>query len=97
VVSAQDPAAVVRACQAVEAAAISLAGVSPEFARGITGPMRRAVARQSSVYPIAMYYFVVREAGLKRDSATTAANLAAAQSSGSILRFKDLPGIEKNP
>ena len=44
-----------------------------------------------------MYYFVVREAGLGHDRATAAANLAAAQRSGLILRYKDLPGIDTSP
>jgi serine/threonine protein kinase len=93
-VSSSDAEQVARACQAVENAAVSLAGVSPEYARGLTGPMRRGVHGGSPVYPIGMYYFVVREAALKHDSATAAANLAAAQSSGALLRFRDLPGIE---
>jgi serine/threonine-protein kinase len=92
-----QPEQLARVCQAVEATAVSLAGVSPEFARGVTGPLRRVVRRQVPVYPIAMYYFVVREAASKHDSATAAANLAAAQASGAIARYKDLPGIESNP
>ena len=74
-----------------------LAGVSPEFASGVTGVLRRTVRPNATVYPIAMYYFVIREAGAKHDSATAAANLAAAQSNGMLLRLKDLPGIETNP
>src|SRR6185295_12893844 len=70
---------VARACQLVESAAVSLAGVSPEFARGVTGPLRRTLKQQSAIYPIAMYYFVVREAALRHDRATAAANLVAAQ------------------
>jgi eukaryotic-like serine/threonine-protein kinase len=90
-----QPEQVARACQAVESAAVSLAGVSPEFARGVTGPLRRALRPQSAVYPIAMYYFVVREAALKHDSGTAAANLVTAQSNGTLVRFKDLPGIDR--
>jgi hypothetical protein len=97
VFTSQDVGQLARVCQAVEATAVSQAGVSPEFARGVTGPLRRLLQRQTPIYPIAMYYFLVREAALKHDSATAAANLAAAQSSGAILRFKDLPGIERNP
>jgi hypothetical protein len=89
-----DSDRVARACQAVEAAAIQLAGVSSEFARGVTGPMRRALRGQTPIYPIGMYYFVVREAGLRRDHQTAAANLAAAQRNGVILQFKNLPGID---
>jgi hypothetical protein len=90
-----QPEQIARACQAVESAAISLAGVSPGFAHGVTGPFRRAVAHQSAIYPIAMYYFVVREAALKHDSVTAASNLTAAQANGSLVRFKDLPGIDR--
>jgi serine/threonine-protein kinase len=89
------PEQVARACQAVESAAISLAGVSPDFARGVTGPFRRALRPQSAIYPIAMYYFVVREAALKHDSAAAAANLVTGQSNGTLVRFKDLPGIDR--
>jgi hypothetical protein len=96
VVLSSEPEKLARVCQAVEAATVSLAGVSPEFARGVTGPFRRVVDRRSPVYPIAMYYFLVREAASKRDSAAAASNLAAAQSSGALLRLKDLPGIETN-
>jgi hypothetical protein len=92
-----EPEQLARVCRAVEAAAISLAGVSPEFARGITEPFRRAVTGPATIYPIGMYYFVVREAGSKRDSVTAAANLTFAQSSGAILRFKDLPGKDTGP
>jgi len=97
VVRDPEPEQLARVCQAVEAAVIALAGVSPGFAIGITGPLRRAAARQAAVYPIGMYYFVVREAGSKHDSVTAAANLASAQSSGAILRFKDLPGKDTAP
>jgi serine/threonine-protein kinase len=89
-----EPEQMARACQAVETAAIRLAGVSPEFARGVTGPMRRALRPGTPIYPIGMFYFVVREAGLRHDHQTAAANLAAAQWNGLILRYKNLPGIE---
>jgi hypothetical protein len=92
----QDGEGLARVCHAVESAVVSLAGVSPEFARGITAPMRRQVRTNAPVYPIAMYWFIVREAGLRRDSVTAAANLAAAQSSGTIVHLKDLPGIDKS-
>jgi len=72
-----------RVCEQVEAAAISLAGVNPSFAHGITVPLRRQVRPNTPIYPVAMYYFVVRESQV-RDRATTAANLAAAQASGLI-------------
>jgi hypothetical protein len=95
--TSRDPEQIARVCQLVERTAVSLAAVSPEYARGITGVLHRSLRPGSPIYPIAMYYFVVREAGLGHDQATAASNLAAAQRSGLILRYKDLPGIETNP
>jgi serine/threonine protein kinase len=83
-----------RVCQAVEESTI-FAGVSPEFARGITIPLRRRVGANSPVYPIAMYYFIVTEAALKHDNVTAASNLAAAHVSGHLIKLKNLPGVEK--
>jgi eukaryotic-like serine/threonine-protein kinase len=91
----QDGEGMARVCHAVESAVMTLAGVSPEFARGITVPMRRQVRTNAPIYPIAMYYFIVREAALRKDSATAAGDLAAAQSSGTIVHLKDLPGVDK--
>ena len=91
----RDGEQLARVCQAVETTTISLAGVSPEFARGITSAFRRRVRSNSAVYPIAMYYFIVREAGLKHDNVTAGSNLAAAHVDGSILRLKNLPGVER--
>jgi hypothetical protein len=85
-----------RICQAVEAAAIAQAGVSPEFARGVTAPMRRALREETPFYPIGMYYFIVAEAGRRHDNVTAAANLAAAQAGGLILKYRDFPGIERD-
>jgi eukaryotic-like serine/threonine-protein kinase len=84
-------------CRRIEAAAVTLAGVSPEFARGLTAPMQKQVETDGKIYPVAMYYFIVREAALKHDSAAAAAALAAAHRDGLILRFKDLPAIEASP
>jgi serine/threonine protein kinase len=94
-VVARDGDILGRVCTAVESTVISLAGVSPEFARGITAPLRRRVGTNAAVYPIAMYYFIVREAALKHDNITAATNLAAAHSSGLILKLKNLPGVER--
>jgi hypothetical protein len=93
---AQNAEEVSRICQLVESAAVSLGGVSPEFARGITGPFRRAVASGGPMYGIAMYYFIIREASLRHDSKTAAENLAAAQSKGLLLHLKDLPGTDRD-
>jgi serine/threonine protein kinase len=78
-------------CGRVESSVISLAGVSPEFARGITGSLRRRVTAGSEVYPVAMYYFIIREAALKHERAGAAEALAAAHSNHQILILRDLP------
>jgi serine/threonine protein kinase len=96
-IAAESPSEVVAACQQVEAAAISTGGVSPEFARGITGPFRRSVGGHGELHPVAMYYFIIREASLKHDNRSAAAALVAAQSSGLLLRLQNLPAIEPAP
>jgi serine/threonine protein kinase len=92
---AESPEQVARLCQLVESAVVSLAGVSPEFARGITGPLRRAVSGGGPMYGVAMYYFIIREASLQHDSQTAAQNLATAHSNGILLKMKDLPGNDR--
>jgi eukaryotic-like serine/threonine-protein kinase len=78
----EDADRLTRMCQQVESAAIA-AGVPESFARNITVPMRRLVRPNSAIYPAAMYYFVVREAG-RRDKGAVAAALAAAYTSGQL-------------
>lgn len=94
---AKDGTQLARVCAAVELALVSQAGVTPAFARGITGPIRRSVGTNSALYPVAMYYFIVREAGLQHDNHTAAANLASAHGSGILLKLKNLPAIERAP
>jgi serine/threonine protein kinase len=84
-----------RMCARVESAVVSLAGVSPEYARGITGRLQALVEPSAEIYPVAMYYFIVREAGLKHDNGTAAAALAAVQRDRAILRLKDLPAVDR--
>jgi hypothetical protein len=84
-----------RACSLVESTIVSVGGVSPEWARGITGPFRRLVGVNAEVYPVAMYYFLIREAALKHDHKTAAAALASAHSNGLILKFRNLPATER--
>jgi serine/threonine protein kinase len=93
---AENAEEVSRVCQLVEDAAVSQGGVSPEFARGITGPLRRSLGGGGQMYGVAMYYFVIREASLQHDSRTAAENLVAAQSKGLLLRLKDLPGNDRD-
>jgi hypothetical protein len=92
---AKDAESLARVCQIIESSTVSLAGVSPEFARGVTGQLRRLVGVNGEIFPVAVYYFIVREAALKHDSKTAAGNLAAAHSSGLILKFKNLPATER--
>jgi serine/threonine protein kinase len=87
---------VARVCQLVEAAVVSQGGVSPEFARGITGPLRRAVGASGEMYGVAMYYFIIREASLRHDSKVASENLAAAQGNGFLLKLKNLPGNDRD-
>jgi serine/threonine protein kinase len=83
-----------RMCARVEAAVVALAGITPEYARGITGRFQAQVGTDAEIYPVAMYYFIVREAGLKHDNATAAAALATAQRTKAILVLKDLAAID---
>jgi serine/threonine protein kinase len=83
-----------RICGRVESAAVSLAGLTPDYARGITGRFQAQVGPNSEIYPVAMYYFIVREAGLKHDSVTAATALANAQRTRAILILKDLAAID---
>jgi hypothetical protein len=73
-----------RICQQVEAAAIQVGGVSPDFARNITVPLQRAVRPNTPVYPAALYRFIVADAAARRDRASVASGLAAAQASGRL-------------
>jgi serine/threonine protein kinase len=93
---AENADQVSRVCQLVESAAVSLGGVSQEFARGITGPFRRSLGGSGEMYGVAMYYFIIREASLQHDSKTAAENLAAAQSKGLLLHLKNLPGNDRD-
>jgi eukaryotic-like serine/threonine-protein kinase len=92
---ASDAEQVARACVLVEMTIVSQAGVSPDWARGVTGPFRRLVGTNAEVYPVAMYYFLIREAGMGHDNKKAAANLAGVHSSGLILKFKNLPAIDR--
>ena len=79
-----------RIFQALEAEAVA-AGVTPAFAGQVTAAVQRKLRVGSNVYPVAMYYFIVREAALRHDSRLAAENLASALSTGLILKLRDLP------
>jgi hypothetical protein len=68
--------------------------VSQEYAQGITHRLQATVGNSGEIYPVAMYWFIVREAALKVDRATAATQLAAAHNDGRIQRLRDLPANE---
>jgi tRNA A-37 threonylcarbamoyl transferase component Bud32 len=74
------------------------AGCSPDFSRGITSGLARALAGQRSaeVYPAAMYYFIVNQAALGREKRVAEQELRRAQGTG-ILRalMTRLPGDDR--
>jgi serine/threonine protein kinase len=80
---------IVRMLRKVEDAAISLGGVDPTFARGITQALLRRLRPSTPIYPAASYYFIVREARLGHDRNTAASNLAAAQASGLLAQPRE--------
>ena len=92
----QDSGDLARICGAVESEAIA-AGVSPPFASGITAGLQRAVAKGATLYPVGMYYFIVREAARKQDSRSARAGLIAAHHNGLLLQFRDLPASSIAP
>jgi hypothetical protein len=83
-----------RMCGRVESAVVTLAGLTPEYAHGITGRFQAQIGAHTEIYPAAMYYFIVREAGLKHDNTTAAAALVDAQRTRAILGLKDFDAIE---
>jgi hypothetical protein len=93
-VAARDGDQIGRACTLVEAALIAKAGLLPQYAHGITANLRHTLGGKGDVYPVAMYYFLVREAALKHDNRTAASNLVTAHGNGALLKFRDLPAVE---
>jgi serine/threonine protein kinase len=77
----------------VEAQAVSLAGLSPEFARDVTLPLLNALGDRSeaTIYPAALYYLLVREAALSHEKAIAARNLKDAHFGGGLRRLLELP------
>jgi eukaryotic-like serine/threonine-protein kinase len=81
---------------AVEAETLK-ARCSPEYVRGVTGELARELSRRGppqTIHPSAIYYFIVREAGLGRDKRAAADALAAAHTSGAIEALAGLPIAE---
>jgi serine/threonine protein kinase len=81
-------------CAKVEAMAASLGGVGAEYAHGFTRRLQSTVEPGETIYPSAIYYFIVREWNLKHDHATATNALVVGQKNGEILRFKDYSTIE---
>jgi hypothetical protein len=84
-------------CAQVEAEVVTRAGVTPSYAHGVTARFQAQIAAGATIYPVAMYYFIIREAGLHHDNVTAAAALAAAQNDGGIARLRNLPANEPGP
>jgi serine/threonine-protein kinase len=86
-----------RVCEIVESETVVRAGVSPEFASGVTVPLRRALASEGNVRisPSAIYYFIISEAGQGHDKRTAGQNLLAAQRSEVMRKLSALPAIDR--
>jgi serine/threonine protein kinase len=68
---AKDAADLQRACRIIEKQVMVLAGVSPDFANGVTTPLQRVIGEGGGrLYPVAMYYLIVIEAGRGHDKKT---------------------------
>lgn len=82
-----------RVFSAVEGQVITRAGIAPDFARGITAALRRVLpdGERHELYPVAMYYFLVREAALGHTRLEASQNLARAQGNQELLLLRDLP------
>jgi hypothetical protein len=72
-----------------------LAGVSPDFARGITGALLAELRPGDVFFPSAMYYFIVGEAAQKQGRDTIAANLVSAQRRGQLRGLRTLPALDQ--
>jgi hypothetical protein len=94
----RGPEDLARVCQQVEREVVS-AGVSPAFASGVTTLYASAMGGRTDleVYPVGLYYFIIREAGLGHDKATAARNLVGSHLDQSIRRFSALPARDRGP
>ncbi len=82
-----------RVLKQAEEEAISVAGVSPNYARGITARLLNILAQKgfTKTCPSCIYYFIVREAALGNDNDVASRNLVAMYRSGQISRLQQLP------
>jgi serine/threonine-protein kinase len=94
---AGDAAELARACSLIEQEVITRAGVSAEYARGITASLRQALADEYPVeiYPVGMYYFIITEAARGHTKGAAAANLTANHKSGRVRKLNALPNQER--
>jgi hypothetical protein len=90
---ARDGAELARLLSQVENETVALAGVTREFASGVTGPLRRALEarRQMVTYPVGVYYFIVSEAARGHDKQTAAQNLVTNHENEGIRKLSALP------
>jgi hypothetical protein len=93
---AKDAADIQRACRIIEKQVIVLAGVSPDFATGVTSALQSSLgSTPSRLYPVAMYYLIVIEAGRGHDKKTAAQALLAMQGDSALRnRMGALPARE---
>jgi hypothetical protein len=93
---AKDTADIQRACRIIEKQAIVLAGVSADFATGVTSALQRSLGGSPSrLYPVAMYYMIVIEAGRGHDKKTAGQALLAMQGDSALRnRMGALPARE---
>ena len=93
---AADAAEIQRACRIIEKQVAVLAGVTPEFATGVTGALQASLGgKRSRLYPVAMYYLIVIEAGRGHDKKTAAQALVGMQGDPALRgRMGSLPARE---
>jgi hypothetical protein len=94
----RGPDDLVTVCQQVEKEVVQ-AGVTPAFASGVTTLLAGALGGRPGVEisPVALYYFIIREAGLGHDKATAARALVASHLDQSIRHYSSLPARERGP
>ena len=78
----------------IETQTVTLAGLTPEFAQGVTGPLRRALETRGQMvtYPAGVYYFIVAEAARGHDKRTAAQNLLTLHQNEGIRRLSEQLG-----
>jgi serine/threonine-protein kinase len=78
----------------IESQTVILAGLTPEFAQGVTGPLRRALETRGQMvtYPAGVYYFIVAEAARGHDKRTAAQNLLNLHQNEGIRRLSEQLG-----